>query len=87
MGLGQNPKLLILDEPTQGLADGEISEFKALIRDCAQHTTILLIEHNIDVVMALADRITELELGRIFAQGTPDEIHAYLAVQAAYLGG
>ncbi|HGG05636.1 MAG TPA: ABC transporter ATP-binding protein [Aliiroseovarius sp.] len=87
MGLGQAPKLLILDEPTQGLSDSEITEFKALIRDVARQTTVLLIEHNIDVVMALADRITVLNFGQIIAEGTPDEIHANADVQTAYLGG
>lgn len=87
MGLGQQPKLLILDEPTQGLSDGEIDAFKILIKDVAQTTTILLIEHNIDVVMALADTITVLNFGEIIAEGTPAEIHANAAVQTAYLGG
>lgn len=87
MGLGQKPKLLILDEPTQGLSDAEIEDFKTLIREVAQDTTILLIEHNIDVVMSLADRITVLNFGEIIAEGTPSEIHANAAVQAAYLGG
>jgi branched-chain amino acid transport system ATP-binding protein len=87
MGLGQQPKLLILDEPTQGLSDGEIDAFKTLIKDVAQTTTILLIEHNIDVVMALADTITVLNFGEIIAEGTPAEIHANAAVQTAYLGG
>lgn len=87
MGLGQRPKLLILDEPTQGLSDAEIEEFITLIRDVSTTTTVLLIEHNINVVMALADSITVLNFGKIIAQGTPDEIHANPAVQAAYLGG
>lgn len=87
MGLGQDPKLLILDEPTQGLSDGEIDEFIALIREVSANTTVLLIEHNIAVVMALADDITVLSFGEIIAEGTPDEIHANPVVQAAYLGG
>lgn len=87
MGLGQEPKLLILDEPTQGLSDGEITEFIQLIHDVSATTTVLLIEHNINVVMALADKITVLNFGEIIAEGTPDEIHANPAVQAAYLGG
>ena len=87
MGLGQKPKLLILDEPTQGLADGEINHFKTLIRDVSKHTTILLIEHNIDVVMSLADRITVLNFGEIIAEGSPKEIRTNKAVQSAYLGG
>lgn len=86
MGLGQRPKLLILDEPTQGLADSEIAGFNALIRSLAGETTVLLIEHNMDVVMELADRITVLNFGRVLAEGTPDAIRADRAVQAAYLG-
>ncbi|SHL47151.1 amino acid/amide ABC transporter ATP-binding protein 1, HAAT family [Roseovarius marisflavi] len=87
MGLAQSPRLLILDEPTQGLAEGEIAEFKALIRELAGKTTILLIEHNMSVVMELADRITVLNFGEVLAEGTPAEIHANGAVQTAYLGG
>ena len=78
--------LLILDEPTQGLAESEIAGFNALIKDLAGSTTILLIEHNMDVVMALADVITVLETGQILASGTPDEIRQNRAVQDAYLG-
>ena len=87
MGIVQRPRLLILDEPTQGLSEGEIAGFEALIRDLARTTTILLIEHNMRVVMALAQRITVLDAGRVLAEGTPDEIHANSDVQAAYLGG
>ena len=61
MGVAQSPRLLILDEPTQGLAESEIEGFNALIRQLAGETTILLIEHNMNVVMALADRVTVLE--------------------------
>ncbi|MFC2966791.1 ABC transporter ATP-binding protein [Acidimangrovimonas pyrenivorans] len=86
MGLAQHPRLLILDEPTQGLADSEIAEFKGLIRALAPETTILLIEHNMSVVTELADRITVLNFGEVLAEGTPGEIHANRAVQAAYLG-
>ena len=64
MGLALRPKLLILDEPTQGLAEGEIDAFKALVREIAATATVLLIEHNMDVVMDLADRITVLDFGR-----------------------
>ena len=86
MGLVQAPRLLILDEPTQGLAESEIEAFKALIRDLAGGTTILLIEHNMSVVMETADRVTVLNFGEVLAEGTPDEIRADNAVQAAYLG-
>lgn len=86
MGLAQSPRLLILDEPTQGLSDGEIARFKTLIRELAGDTTILLIEHNMSVVMETADQVSVLNFGEILAEGTPDEIHANAAVQAAYLG-
>lgn len=86
MGLAQRPRLMILDEPTQGLAESEIAAFKALIRELAAETTILLIEHNMAVVMELADRITVLNFGEVLAEGTPAEIHADPRVQDAYLG-
>lgn len=87
MGLALSPRVLILDEPTQGLAAGEIAGFVALIRSLVPQTTVLLIEHNMEVVMGLADRITVLNFGRVLARGTPAEIRANPAVQAAYLGG
>ncbi len=87
MGLALRPRLLILDEPTQGLANAEIEAFKALVRGAVPDMTVLLIEHNMDVVMDLADRITVLNFGRVLATGTPAEIRANAAVQAAYLGG
>ena len=86
MGLALKPRLLILDEPTQGLSDGEIENFVALIRDIAREATVLLIEHNMQVVMALAHRITVMNAGRILAEGTPEAIRADRAVQDAYLG-
>ena len=86
MGISQQPRLLILDEPTQGLADSEIEDFIKLIRGLAGEMTILLIEHNIHVVMQTADAITVLNGGQILAEGTPKEIHENAAVQAAYLG-
>ncbi|MDX2482984.1 MAG: ABC transporter ATP-binding protein [Pseudodonghicola sp.] len=86
MGLAQAPRLLILDEPTQGLSDAEITGFKALIRELSATTTILLIEHNMSVVMEVADQVTVLNFGEILAEGTPEEMHANAQVQAAYLG-
>ena len=86
MGLALRPRLLILDEPTQGLSDQEIEGFVELVRDIARTATVLIIEHNMDVVMQLAKRITVFEAGRILAEGSPDEIRADAAVQRAYLG-
>ena len=87
MGLALQPQILILDEPTQGLAAGEIKGFTALIRTLVPKMTVLLIEHNMNVVMDLADRITVLNQGLVLAHGTPAEIRADTAVQTAYLGG
>ncbi len=86
MGMALRPRLLILDEPTQGLSDAEVANFLELARDIAKTATLLLIEHNMDVVMALASRITVFERGKILAEGTPAEIRASEAVQRAYLG-
>lgn len=86
MGLAQDPELFILDEPTQGLADSEIANFVKLINDLKGRVTILLIEHNMDVVMRTAQTITVLNFGEVLASGTPDEVRANAAVQAAYLG-
>ncbi|AZO35201.1 MAG: ATP-binding cassette domain-containing protein [Mesorhizobium sp.] len=86
MGLALKPRLLILDEPTQGLADSEIDNFITLVRGIARDATVLLIEHNMPVVMGLADRITVFNSGKILAEGTPGEIRANTQVQDAYLG-
>lgn len=86
MGLALEPRLLIMDEPTQGLAEGEIEGFRRLVRALGAATTVLLIEHNMAVVMALADRITVLDRGAVLADGPPDAIRADAAVRAAYLG-
>ena len=86
MGLALQPRLLILDEPTQGLADSEIDNFIALVREIAKDATVLLIEHNMPVVMQLADRITVFNAGKILAEGTPEQIRANAGVQDAYLG-
>jgi branched-chain amino acid transport system ATP-binding protein len=86
MGLALKPRLLILDEPTQGLADSEIDNFITLVREIAKNATVLLIEHNMPVVMHLADRITVFNAGKILAEGTPEAIRENAAVQEAYLG-
>ena len=86
MGLALKPRLLILDEPTQGLSDGEIENFIVLVREIAREATVLLIEHNMPVVMQLADRITVMNAGKILAEGTPEQIRANADVQHAYLG-
>jgi branched-chain amino acid transport system ATP-binding protein len=86
IGLALRPKLLILDEPTQGLAEDEIVSFCDLVRDIAKDATVLLIEHNMSVVMEVADRITVMNNGAILVEGRPAEIKADPEVQRAYLG-
>ncbi|MDX8527127.1 ABC transporter ATP-binding protein [Mesorhizobium sp. MSK_1335] len=86
MGLALKPRLLILDEPTQGLADSEIDNFITLVREIAEGATVLLIEHNMPVVMQLADRVTVFNSGKILAEGTPEQIRVNAEVQDAYLG-
>lgn len=86
MGLALKPRLLILDEPTQGLADSEIENFIGLVRNIATEGTVLLIEHNMPVVMTLAGRITVMNAGRVLAEGSPEEVRADARVQEAYLG-
>jgi branched-chain amino acid transport system ATP-binding protein len=86
MALALGPKLLILDEPTQGLAGDEIQALCRLVREIAGTTTVLLIEHNMAVVLELAGRVTVMDRGRVIAEGTPREIEAHPGVQRAYLG-
>jgi len=86
MALALRPKVLILDEPTQGLAPDEISALCQRIKEISQEVTILLIEHNMTVVLELATAITVMDKGAIIADGTPSEIEADDRVQEAYLG-
>jgi len=88
MALAQLPRLLLLDEPTAGMGDQETYEITALIRRLhrERNYTIVLIEHDMRVVFHLADHITVLDRGNLLAEGTPEEIAASEAVQAAYLG-
>jgi len=88
MALALRPALLLLDEPTAGMGDQETYEITQLIRRLHRdsHFTVVLIEHDMRVVFHLADRITVLDQGGLLAEGTPQEIAANEAVQAAYLG-
>jgi branched-chain amino acid transport system ATP-binding protein len=88
MALALNPRLLLLDEPTAGMGDQETYNITRLIRQLHQdhRLSIVLIEHDMRVVFHLADRIMVLAEGAMLAEGTPQEIAANEAVQAAYLG-
>jgi branched-chain amino acid transport system ATP-binding protein len=84
--LALEPKILLLDEPLAGLGADESRDVVALIEGLKRDCAIMLIEHDIDVVFALADRITVLDNGRMIACGAPAEVRASEAVQQAYLG-
>ena len=88
MALALKPRLLLLDEPTAGMGDQETQEITALIRRLHKNSryTIVLIEHDMQVVFHLADRISVLDQGRLLAEGAPQDIASNDAVQAAYLG-
>lgn len=86
IGLALDPPLLILDEPTQGLSESEIEEFIRLVGHIRVRKTIILIEHNMPLVMALADRITVMDQGRVLAEDDPARIRQDRRVQEAYLG-
>ena len=88
MALALRPRLLLLDEPTAGMGEQETHEITRLVRRLHREGTytIVLIEHDMRVVFHLADRITVLDQGSLLAEGSPEEIAANAAVQAAYLG-
>jgi branched-chain amino acid transport system ATP-binding protein len=85
IALATEPKLLCLDEPTAGMSVAETNETKELIRRIAEHLTILIVEHDMEVVMELCRRITVLHYGQILAEGTPQEIQDNPRVQEVYL--
>jgi branched-chain amino acid transport system ATP-binding protein len=86
VALATEPTLLLLDEPTAGMSAAESDRFAQLVESLPGEVTVLLIEHDLDVVFRLADRISVLHLGRLLADGPPDQIRADERVQAAYLG-
>ena len=86
MALATDPDLVMLDEPTAGMSVDETHNAVELIRRLTEGKTMVIIEHDMDVVFSLADRITVLHLGEILASGSPDEIRDNQAVKDAYLG-
>ena len=86
VALATKPKLLLLDEPMAGLGVTESQRMVALLKELRKEVTIVLVEHDMEAVFALADRITVLVYGRAIASGTPAEIRANPDVRQAYLG-
>ena len=87
IALATDPKLLLLDEPTAGMSPEETHRMTSLLGGLPREITLLIIEHDMDVVFTLADRITVLHYGEILAEGTADEVRADPRVYEVYLGG
>ena len=80
------PKLLLLDEPASGLSEGELAELGGLIRELSAETSLVIVEHHMDLMMSVCDSITVLDFGKVIATGTPRQVQDNPAVTAAYLG-
>jgi branched-chain amino acid transport system ATP-binding protein len=85
IALATDPDFLLLDEPTAGMSPEETQRTAAFVRGLASHVTIVLVEHDMDVVMGISDRITVLNYGQVLAEGTPAEIRANADVRRVYL--
>jgi branched-chain amino acid transport system ATP-binding protein len=86
IALAGEPKVLLLDEPTAGMSDGETKRIASLIRELTDDITVVLVEHDVDMVMSISDSISVMNQGEIIAEGTPDEIRQNELVKKAYLG-
>lgn len=86
VALACKPKILLLDEPTQGMSHGGTKETAALIKSLATEVTILLIEHDIGLVMSLSDHVIVMHQGQKLAEGSPADVRSNPAVQTAYFG-
>ena len=87
IALAAAPRVLLLDEPAAGLSPEETKRLVALVRALKGRYTIVLIEHKMDIIMSVSDRISVMHFGRLIAEGTPAEIQGNREVRRAYLGG
>lgn len=87
--LAPDPEVLLLDEPTAGMASEQVPDLIGLIQEIqkAGNKTVVLVEHNMNVVMSVSDTITVMHQGKVLAEGTPSQIASNKEVQTAYLGG
>jgi branched-chain amino acid transport system ATP-binding protein len=86
IALAGKPSLLLLDEPTAGMSPRETERTTRLIRELCCDLAIILVEHDMDVVMAISDKISVMHYGSIIAEGSPEEIQRNEQVREAYLG-
>lgn len=86
IALATNPTFLLLDEPASGLSSEEVTEMIELIKEIAKDTTVVLVEHKLDLVMSIAEKVIVLHRGSILAEGTPEQIQKDEEVQSSYLG-
>jgi len=86
LALAQRPRVLMLDEPTAGMSPAETAHIASLIASLERTLTIVIVEHDMDVVFRLADHITVLHEGRVLADGTPDAVRGDRTVNEVYLG-
>jgi branched-chain amino acid transport system permease protein len=87
LALATSPSLLLLDEPLAGMSPRERVETVNLLKSISRDRTVIIIDHDMDALFELAERVTVLQEGRVLVEGTPDEIKKSAAVQEAYLGG
>ncbi len=87
IALAASPRVLLLDEPAAGLSPEETRRMVALVRTLKGRYTIVLIEHKMDIIMSVSDRISVMHFGSLIAEGTPGEIRKNPEVRRAYLGG
>ena len=87
ISLATDPELILLDEPMAGLQASDVEWMMKLVRDISNQLTVVLIDHNIDLVIALSHVITVLNQGQVIAEGSPAQIQGNEKVQTAYLGG
>jgi len=87
IALAAAPRVLLLDEPAAGLSPEETRRMVELVRALKRRYTIVLIEHKIDIIMSVSDRVSVMNFGRLIAEGSPEEIRANPEVRGAYLGG